>query len=506
MGPRQALDLGADAHTLARRHHRADPGHQALLLAVLEERAEQLGRAADHRLGIADDDEQLLGAGDGDVDPVGVVQEADRGAVVGAHERKNHSIRLPSFERVDRLDVVWRDDAFERALQPVDLRVVHRYHGEVGLAHAPADDRRDVLAERDLELVRHRPLSIAVLVLRPGVDPHQLAVEGPGQRHPRMRRLVDELASVKEVRDDAADRFSHAVLARQHDLRAGRHLVPDPAVEAVVADDLIERLLDLEGRRRLLHHGGQLVEVADHDPALGERHQRERLVGADLVGLVEDQPVEHLESQSRVDGQAVASAGHQVVRLEVVSLDERRPDAARHLAGLGDARLAHVREAQQPLLPCVDSVVGVRRQEDRGARVATEDAADRLDDGRRLARARRSLDQVELARTHAHDAGDGLRLLLVGVRKVMGLLAVERDARGAAQPSRVRQLGRERTGARAADLQLADHRTLRLEHLHAGGRKHDALVRQRVVPAKAHPEVGALDSLERHAAVFGEAG
>src|SRR5438552_1666065 len=49
--PGQALDLGADAHALARRHHRADPGHQALVLAVLEKRAEQLGRAAYDRLG-----------------------------------------------------------------------------------------------------------------------------------------------------------------------------------------------------------------------------------------------------------------------------------------------------------------------------------------------------------------------------------------------------------------------------------------------------------------------
>ena len=165
-----------------------------------------------------------------------------------------------------------------------------------------------------------------------------------------------------------------------------------------------------------------------------------------------------------------------------------------------------MREAEQPFLPRIDSVVGVRRQEDRRARVAAQDAADRLDDGGRLAGARRSLDQVELARPHAHDTGDGLRLLLVGVRKVVGLLAVESHPRRASQPSIVGKLRRESAASRAADLQLADDRALRFEHLHARGRQHDALVRQRVVAAEAHPEVGALDAFERHAAVLREAG
>src|SRR5437763_13228637 len=260
--PGEALDLGADADALAGRDDRAHPRDQSLLLAVLEQRAEQLGRAADDRLRVADDDQQLLGARDGDVDPVGVVQEADRGAVVGADEGKDDRIRLPALEGVHRLDVVRRHDALQRTLQAIDLRVVHRDHRQLRLAHPAANDRGDVLAQRDLELVRDRPLRVAVLVLSARVDPDQLAVERPRQRHARVRCLVDELALVEEVGDDPADGFAHPVLARQHDLRAGRHLVPDPAVVAVVAHELVERLRDGEGGRRLLHDRGQLVEVA----------------------------------------------------------------------------------------------------------------------------------------------------------------------------------------------------------------------------------------------------
>src|SRR5665213_3873494 len=57
MWPRKTLNLRPDPDSLARGDHRADSGHQALLLRVLEERSEELGGAADHRFGIADDDE-----------------------------------------------------------------------------------------------------------------------------------------------------------------------------------------------------------------------------------------------------------------------------------------------------------------------------------------------------------------------------------------------------------------------------------------------------------------
>src|SRR6266851_4316975 len=359
IGSGQPLHLRADADALARGDHGADPCDQPVLFAVLEQRPEQLGRSTDHGLRVADDDQQLLGARDGHIDSVGVVEEADGRAVVRADERKDDSVRLAAFERVDRLDVVRRHDALERSLQPVDLRVVHRDHGQVRLADAPADDRGDVFAKRNLELVGDRTLRIAVLVLRTRVDPYELAVERPRQWHSRMWRLVDELALVKEVGHDAADRLAHAVLARQHDLRRGRHFVPHPAVEAVVAHELVERLLDLEGGSGLFHHGRQLLEVADHHPALRYRHQRQRLVGPHLVGLVEDQPVERLEPQAGVDGETVAGAGDEVVRLEVVALDQRGPQPPGHLPWLGDARLPHVRKAQQAFLAGVDGVVGV---------------------------------------------------------------------------------------------------------------------------------------------------
>src|SRR5438270_2952916 len=238
-GPGQPLDLRAHAHPLAGRDDGADAGHQPVGLGMLEEGTEELGRAPDHGLRVADYDEQLLGPGDGDVDPVGIVQEADRGAVVGTDQGEDDGVRFAALEGVHRFDVVGRHDALERAGEAVHLRVVHGDHGQLRLPHPLADDGRDVLAERHLELVGHRPLRIAILLLGAGVDPDQLPIEGPGQRHPRVWRLMDQLAVVKEVGDDLADRLPHPVLARQHDLRLRRDLVPHPAVEAVVADDLV---------------------------------------------------------------------------------------------------------------------------------------------------------------------------------------------------------------------------------------------------------------------------
>ena len=118
-------------------------------------------------------------------------------------------------------------------------------------------------------------------------------------------------------------------------------------------------MLDLECRGSLLHHRRELVEVADHHPPLGQRHECQRLVGANLVGLVEDQPVEDLEAKPRVDREPVAGAGDQVVGLEVVALYKCRPDSPRHLAWLGDAGLTHMRKAEQSFLAGVDRVVGV---------------------------------------------------------------------------------------------------------------------------------------------------
>ena len=85
------------------------------------------------------------------------------------------------------------------------------------------------------------------------------------------------------------------------------------------------------------------------------------------------------------------------------------------------------------------------------------------------------------------------------------LLAVQRHTGRAAQPAVVGQLGGERAGAGAADLELADDRALGFEHLHARGRKHDPFVRQRVVAPEADPQVRALDPVERHTPVLGEA-
>ena len=245
-----------------------------------------------------------------------------------------------------------------------------------------------------------------------------------------MRRLVDELALVEQVGHHAPDRFPHPVLARQHDPGLLRDLVPHESVEAAVAHLHVEIALDLVGHGRLFHHRRQLVEVADHDPALRQRHQRQRLVGAHLVGLVQDQPVEDPEAQPAVDGQPVAGAGDQVVGVQVVAFDQGLAQAARHLHELGDARLTHVAEAQQPLLAGVDGVVGVGAEQDGGVVLAAQDAADRFHDGCGLAGPRGALDQVQLAGAHAHHPRHRLGLLLVGVGQVVGALALQGDPRG----------------------------------------------------------------------------
>ena len=53
---------------------------------------------------------------------------------------------------------------------------------------------------------------------------------------------------------------------------------------------------------------------------------------------------------------------------------------------------------------------------------------------------------------------------------------------------------------------MADDRALGFEHLHAGSRQHHALVGQWVVAPEGHHQVGALDPLQRHSPVLGEAG
>src|SRR5262249_17065461 len=68
------------------------PATRPLGPPVPDRRPEELGRTADHRLRITHDHQQLLGAGNGHVDPVGVVQEADGRTVVGADQGQDHGV------------------------------------------------------------------------------------------------------------------------------------------------------------------------------------------------------------------------------------------------------------------------------------------------------------------------------------------------------------------------------------------------------------------------------
>ena len=114
--------------------------------------------------------------------------------------------------------------------------------------------------------------------------------------------------------------------------------------------------------------------------------------------------------------------------------------------------------------------------------------------------------EVELARSHAHYTGHRLGLFLVGIGQVVGGASLERDFRRAAQPAGVCQLRSKCACARAADLELPDHRALGLEHLNRGRGQDHAFIGERVVAAERNPQVRALDAVKRHPAVLGEAG
>jgi hypothetical protein len=84
---------------------RADAGNTALALDVLEERSvEILPLATGHRLDITDHHEQLLGARDGDVQPLGLFQEADALRFIAPHQAEDDDVGLLTLEGVDRVD------------------------------------------------------------------------------------------------------------------------------------------------------------------------------------------------------------------------------------------------------------------------------------------------------------------------------------------------------------------------------------------------------------------
>ena len=133
-------------------------------------------------------------------------------------------------------------------------------------------------------------------------------------------------------------------------------------------DDAVERVV-LDRR--------QLLVVAHEREAAAETQGRQRLVGACLVRLVEDDDVEvHVGDAGRRRGRA----GREVaVRLEqarvVLVVAAELVDRRMHALGAGDADGAHAGRPGEPLERVVDGEVAVRRHQDPLVGVRRTDGA-----------------------------------------------------------------------------------------------------------------------------------
>lgn len=88
-------------------------------------------------VGIADDDDLVAGAGDGDIHAAQVAEETDATAVVGAHHGEDDDIPLLPLEGIDRVDGDLLSErpekgvALDELAQQTHLRLVGRDDTEV---------------------------------------------------------------------------------------------------------------------------------------------------------------------------------------------------------------------------------------------------------------------------------------------------------------------------------------------------------------------------------------
>ena len=170
---------------------RADPGHPTLALHVLQQRpVEILSLATGHRLDIADHDQQLLRPRDRDVQPLGLLQEADPFRFIAAHQAENHDVGLLTFEGVDRVDrQSGESDHPQLAPQLRDLVLIHGNDGDPQLLEPEALQVAHDAAHR-LDLGAVRDAARAAFLLAPADrQPRQVAIERPGQRRPQGSHL-----------------------------------------------------------------------------------------------------------------------------------------------------------------------------------------------------------------------------------------------------------------------------------------------------------------------------
>ena len=154
--------------------------------------------------------------------------------------------------------------------------------------------------------------------------------------------------------------------------------------------------------------------VADQQPARGEPQKWKGLGEADLVRLVEDQPVEHL---SFLAGERDAVHGAEdhvgVAHPRIVGLDDAGAELRIDLFGLGDADHAQRVQSLQALLRVVDRRVRVGRHQDPDAGIARDQLANRLHDRGRLPGPGRSLYELHAPGEEVDGTPHGLLLARV---------------------------------------------------------------------------------------------
>ena len=226
--------------------------------------------------------------------------------------------------------------------------------------------------------------------------------------------------------------------------------------------------------------------VADQQPARGESQEGKGLGEADLVRLIEDQPVEHLGFLAG-ERDAVHGAEDHVGTPHpwVVGLDDAGAELRIDLFGLGDANHAQRVQSLQTLLRVVDRRVRVGRHQDPDAGIARDQLANRLDDRGRLPRPGRSLDQLHAPGEEVDGVAHGL--LLAGVEAIVEGLKV-------ARARRQHLVGRNQERGDAPQADVARRETIEgsLLNLDDGG--------DRLRPDRARAELTFLAQLDEPAA------
>ena len=238
----------------------ADPRHPALAFDVLEQRPVQvLTLSPGHGLDVADHNQQLLGARDGNVQPLRLFQEPDSLGLVAADQAENDDVRLLALEGIDGID---REPGQRHhphlSPQMGDLVLIHGDHSHPQVLQPQPLQVADHPSHRlDLGPVREAYRSSLLLPAADG-QPCQVPVERPGQWRAERRHLraVAQAAVVRSHRDIAADGGRHPVLLVEHDQVGLRDDGPAQLEEARVADHRLGLVaVDGEGGGAFIQHG-----------------------------------------------------------------------------------------------------------------------------------------------------------------------------------------------------------------------------------------------------------